>query len=194
MSKTAQSLRVLPRGRWAVLCACAGASLAAGMARAQNPPPKALPVDERTDPGPAPAVRPPRATPVPDAAPEPAPRTQPAAARPAPGGAIKTPEDDLFGASGWLSRVPPNSPADAGIADASAHSGPLPAKVRTHHPHAIAQHKPSNFLIGRSPLVDITQCLHGVLRSTVGRSSRERNPQVRRALAGCVRQSRRSRK
>ena len=48
MSKTALSLRVRPRGIWAVLCACAGASLTAGMAHAQNPPPKALPVDERT--------------------------------------------------------------------------------------------------------------------------------------------------
>src|SRR6185436_9295509 len=66
---------------------------------AQQPPPKAIPVEEETDPGPAPAPRVPKAIPVPDAAPEPAaPRPRPAAVPRAPSGpaAAKSPEDDLF--------------------------------------------------------------------------------------------------
>src|SRR5688572_1760193 len=72
----------------------------AGMAEAQKPPPKAVPVEEETDPGPAPVPKVPKAIPVPDAAPEPAaPRPRPAAAvprTPASPAAAKSPEDDLF--------------------------------------------------------------------------------------------------
>ncbi len=65
-------------------------------APAQSPPPKAIPVEEETDPGPAPAPRAPKAIPVPDAAPEPAaPKPKPAPAPRAPS-AAKSPEDDLF--------------------------------------------------------------------------------------------------
>ena len=96
MSKTALSFRARNHVRRAVLCLLAGL---AGNALAQNPPPKAIPVEERTDPGPAPAPRPPRAAPVPDATPEPPPRVQPAPAatpRPATGEPAKSPEDDFF--------------------------------------------------------------------------------------------------
>jgi len=68
----------------------------AGIAKAQQPPPKAVPVEEETDPGPAPAPKVPKAIPVPDSAPEPAaPRPRPAPATRVPA-APKSPEDDLF--------------------------------------------------------------------------------------------------
>jgi tetratricopeptide (TPR) repeat protein len=98
MSKTAP--RFLPRfcAERASLWIWALALWPAEFSVAQNPPPRAVPVEESTDAGPAPAPRPPRAVPVPDTETEPAPRVQPVpdAPRPAAGGGVKTPEDDLF--------------------------------------------------------------------------------------------------
>lgn len=96
MSKPAPRNHARRISRAVILATVAGLALP-GLA--QNPPPKAIPVEDGTEPGPAPAPRPPRATPVPDTSPEPAPpRTAPApaAAPRSPGAAPKTPEEDLF--------------------------------------------------------------------------------------------------
>ncbi len=79
--------------RWLVVFLCLTSAAAA-----QQRPPKAVPVEEETDPGPAPAPQVRKAVPVPDAAPEPAPPKGKPAPVPAPRGpaALKTPEDDLF--------------------------------------------------------------------------------------------------
>lgn len=66
---------------------------------AQQAPPKAIPVEEETAPGPAPRPAAPKATPVPETDTEPAPERPAAkpAPRPASGGnLVKSPEDDLF--------------------------------------------------------------------------------------------------
>jgi tetratricopeptide (TPR) repeat protein len=83
---------MLLRGLAAVLCS-------AGTIGHGQAPPRAVPVEEETDPGPPPAPRVPKAIPVPDAAPEPAvPRPKPAVT-PKPSDTPaqpKSPEDDLF--------------------------------------------------------------------------------------------------
>ena len=68
------------------------------VADAQQVPPKAVPVEEETDPGPAPVPQVRKALPVPDAAPEPVPPKGKPVPAPAPRGPAvpKTPEDDLF--------------------------------------------------------------------------------------------------
>ncbi|HWB02546.1 MAG TPA: tetratricopeptide repeat protein [Verrucomicrobiales bacterium] len=95
LSTIARTFRVPP-----LVCGVAGLLCCMGPLAAQNPPPKAIPVDEETDPGPAPAPKIPKAIPVPDSEPEPvAPRTRPAEnpPRPAPGNnPAKTADDDLF--------------------------------------------------------------------------------------------------
>jgi tetratricopeptide (TPR) repeat protein len=101
MRNTALSLYTRRSGRVALLCFLAASGGPATLLQAQGPPPKALPVEERTDAGPAPAPRPPKATPVPETEVEPAPRrAQPAPAAsprpPAADGVPRTPEDDLF--------------------------------------------------------------------------------------------------
>ncbi len=99
MSKSAtRTLPRLPAASRVMLCAAgAGLSLAL-ISAAQNPPPRAIPVEETTEAGPAPAPRPPRAVPVPETETEPAPRVEraPNAPRPAVREGVKTPEDDLF--------------------------------------------------------------------------------------------------
>src|SRR5687767_9412591 len=99
MSKFALSPRARQISHGTILSGLAVLLCLAGMAEAQKPP-KAVPVEEETDPGPAPAPKVPKAIPVPDAAPEPAtPRPRPAAAvprAPASPAAAKSPEDDLF--------------------------------------------------------------------------------------------------
>ena len=99
MSNTATSPAARKTRRHSLICGLVGIICFAGAVSAQNRPPRAVPVDEETDPGPAPAPKIPKAIPVPDSEPEPAaPRTRPAETpRPAPGSnPAKTADDDLF--------------------------------------------------------------------------------------------------
>src|SRR5687767_2474945 len=99
MSKSALSQRARQTGPGTILRGLVISFCLTIAAAAQQPPPKAIPVDEETDPGKAPPPKVPKAIPVPDAAPEPAPpKSKPAPApRPAADPSTpKSPEDDLF--------------------------------------------------------------------------------------------------
>lgn len=98
MSHIALSPRASPTIQRIILCVVAALLYPGWPAAAQQSPPKAVPVEEETDAGPAPVPRVPKAVPVPDSAPEPAaPRTRPAPGpKPAPAGSAKSPEEDLF--------------------------------------------------------------------------------------------------
>lgn len=98
MSITAQSPCIRKPAMITVLCGLAG-FLSFAPVYAQQVP-KAIPVEEETDAGPAPRPNAPKAVPVPESSPEPAaPRPRPAATpTPRPSGEKlnKSPEDDLF--------------------------------------------------------------------------------------------------
>src|SRR5688572_23065319 len=100
MSNSSPSYAARTSGRHFLLCGLLGMLCCAPGVSAQNRPPKAIPVEEETDPGPAPAPNIPKAVPVPDSAPEPSsPKVRPAenTPRPAPGAnPSKSPDDDLF--------------------------------------------------------------------------------------------------
>ncbi|HEX2751117.1 MAG TPA: tetratricopeptide repeat protein [Verrucomicrobiales bacterium] len=96
MSKSAPSPAAGKSASRPLICGLVGLLCCAAPVAAQKPP-KAVPVDEETDPGPAPAPKIPKAIPVPDSPPEPAAPPAAETPRPAPRtNSARTADDDLF--------------------------------------------------------------------------------------------------